>query len=119
MKKVLIVDDEANLAKSIKNFFYLKGIDSEIALTGEEALEILKKDSGFSLIITDVIMPGISGIDLLKESKKLYPEIDVIVMTGMLSIENTISSLQNGATDYLLKPFSSLDYVWEVVKNYI
>ncbi len=119
MKKILVVEDEFNLAKSIKNFFYLKGVEVEIALTGEDALELLKKNGDYSLVITDVVMPGLSGIDLLRESKKLYPDLDVIVMTGMLSIENTIASLKNGASDYLLKPFSSLDYVWEVVKNYL
>jgi len=120
MKKILIVDDEARLVKSMKTFFSLKDVDAEIALNGEEALSILKDNKkDFSLMITDVVMPGISGIELLKEVKKIYPDMHVIVMTGMLSIENTVSSLQNGASDYLLKPFSSLDYVWEVVKNYL
>jgi len=119
MKKILIVDDEVKLVKSIKTFFSLKGVDVITAYSGEEALSLLKENHGFSLMITDVVMPGISGIELLKKVKKDFPEMHVVVMTGMLSIENTVSSLQNGASDYLLKPFSSLDYVWEVVKNYI
>lgn len=118
MPKILIVDDEAVLTRSMKAFFSLKGVDATTALTGEEALEILKKEQ-FSLVITDLIMPGISGIELLQEIRATYPDLKVIVMTGMLSIENTVSSLQNGASDYLLKPFSSLDYVWEVTRNYL
>jgi two-component system NtrC family response regulator len=119
MKRILIVDDEVALVKSMKNFFQFKGVDALTACTGEEALEVLKNEKDIALVITDVIMPGISGIDLLKRIKEMSPAIPVIVMTGMLSIENTVSSLQNGASDYLLKPFSSLDYVWEVVKNYL
>ncbi len=119
MKRVLIVDDEVSLVNSMKNFFQFKGVEALTAFTGEEALSVLEREKEIALVITDVIMPGISGIDLLKRIKQHHPGIPVIVMTGMLSIENTVSSLQNGASDYLLKPFSSLDYVWEVVKNYL
>ncbi len=119
MKRVLIVDDEVSLVNSMKNFFQFKGVEALVAFTGEEALAALEKEKDIAIVITDVIMPGISGIDLLKRIKQQHPGIPVIVMTGMLSIENTVSSLQNGASDYLLKPFSSLDYVWEVVKNYL
>jgi len=119
MKRILIVDDEVSLVNAMKNFFQFKGVDALAAFTGEEAIALLEREKDISLVITDVIMPGISGIDLLKRIKEKHPDLPVIVMTGMLSIENTVSSLQSGASDYLLKPFSSLDYVWEVVKNYL
>jgi DNA-binding NtrC family response regulator len=118
MKKILIVDDERSLASTMSGFFELKGLDSKVAFSGEEALDILEKET-FFLMITDIVMPGISGLELLKIVKRKYPQMEVIVMTGMLSIENTVSSLQNGACDYFIKPFSSLEYVWNVVKEHI
>jgi len=116
--KVLIVDDDLELLSIMKKFLEMKNVQVVVEEKGQKVGEILEKDS-FDLIILDVVLPDISGIDILKEIKVKSPDQKVIVMTAMLSIENTISALREGAVEYLLKPFSSMEYIWTVIEEYL
>ncbi len=116
--KVLIVDDDLELLSIMKKFLEMKKIDVVVEEKGKNVRDIFEKDS-FDLIILDVVLPDISGIEILKDIKSKAPQQKVIVMTAMLSIENTISALREGAVEYLLKPFSSMEYIWTVIEEYL
>jgi DNA-binding NtrC family response regulator len=116
--KILIVDDDLELLSTMSRYLELKGLEVFGKTTGEEAQELMSKEK-FDLIILDIVLPGINGIEILKSIKKKNPEQKVIVMTAMLSIENTIAALREGAVEYLLKPFSSMEYIWTVIEDYL
>ena len=102
--KILVVDNEARMRRVLQ--MMLEGSDYEVDLAegGEKALARLK-DSAFSLVITDMKMPGMSGLALLKEIKKVDEGIPVIVMTAYGTIPTAIEAMKAGAHDYVLKPF--------------
>ena len=104
-KKILVVDDEINVCKSIRQAILSDDYDVDMALSGEEALE---KDKGnhYDLVISDLMMPGISGMELLTSLKKERPEILVILVTGYPTIKTAVQSVKTGAFDYLPKPFT-------------
>lgn len=116
--KILVVDDEKMLVQSIQRFLRLRGIDVVAAYSGEEALEILKKRD-VNIVITDVIMSPMDGKELVAEIRQKYKDVIIIVMTGILNIASTIKELENGADGYLIKPFSNLNYVWDVLLPWI
>ena len=105
MRKILVVDDEITVCKSIRNAILSDEHTVDTALSGEEAL---KKDDEkcYDLIITDLMMPGISGLDLLKTLKQKRPEVNVIMVTGYPTIKTAVQSIKIGAFDYIPKPFT-------------
>ena len=107
-RKILVVDDEITVCKSIRQAILSDDHEVDMALSGEEAL---KKDgeSAYDLIITDLMMPGISGLDLLKAVKNQRPEAAVIMITGYPTIKTAVESVKLGAFDYLPKPFTPAD----------
>lgn len=104
MYKILIVEDEKNIRESIDSALSDK-YEVRTASSGNEALNIITKEQ-FDLLITDIRMPGISGIELLKEFKKLYPENPVIIITAFTSIQSAVEAMKSGASEYVPKPFS-------------
>jgi DNA-binding response OmpR family regulator len=116
--KILVVDDEKMLVRSILRFLRLRGIDAIAAYSGEEALERLK-ERDISIVITDIIMSPMDGKEVVVEIRKKYKDIIIIVMTGILNIASTIKEMENGADGYLIKPFSNLNYVWDVLLPWI
>lgn len=106
LKKMLIVDDEETLTYSLYQSFILEKKDYEVvtAASGEEASKKLA-GSPFDLVITDISMPGMSGLELLSLIKEKYPETEVIVITAYGSEEKKEESLQKGARYYIEKPF--------------
>lgn len=116
--RILVVDDDLELLSTITRYLELKGVDVVGRGTGEEAKDLMTEEN-FDLIILDIVLPGASGIEILKSIKKTNPDQKVIVMTAMLSIENTIAALREGAVEYLLKPFSSMEYIWTVIEDYL
>lgn len=103
--KILAVDDDFAsrllLKKSLKNESY----DVTVCESGEEALKLIKKEK-FDLIITDLIMEGISGLELLEKIKEIDGDLSSILLTGHASIETAIQTVRLGASDYLLKPIN-------------
>jgi len=110
-KKMMIVDDEETLTYSLYQSFILAQQNFEVvtAASGEEASEKLRS-SKFDLVITDISMPGMSGIELLTYIKKNYPETEVIIMTAYGSEEKREEAMKNGARYYIEKPFEIREF---------
>ncbi len=108
-KTVLIVDDERSALDFCKEILKNQGFKIEGAESGERALEILENRS-VDILLTDVRMPGMDGIELLRAAKDKYPEVDVIVMTGFGSIQAAVEATKLGAYDYITKPFKVDDF---------
>jgi DNA-binding NtrC family response regulator len=102
---ILIVDDESEMRSALSHALTRAGFTVESAASGTEALVKLKKNP-ISLVITDLKMPEMSGMEVLGAAKKIVPGIPVIVITAYGSIHNAVEAMQAGAADYLLKPFS-------------
>jgi two-component system, NtrC family, response regulator AtoC len=103
-KTVLIVDDERSALDFCKEVLKSPGFRIEVADSGERALEILENRQ-VDVVLTDVRMPGMDGIELLKAVKGKHPETDVVVMTGFGSIQAAVEATKLGAYDYITKPF--------------
>lgn len=102
--KILIVDDELIIRESLAGWLERDGHNIMTADSGEKCLEILKKQS-FDILLMDIKMDGISGVEVLKYVKEHYPDIDVIMITAFGSIPSSVEAMKAGAYDYLLKPF--------------
>jgi len=104
--KVLVVDDEKPFVDTTVNRLIKRNIEAAGVLSGEEALELMKKKL-FDVVVLDIKMPGgMDGIEALKEIKKIQPLVEVILLTGHASVETSIEGMKLGAFDYLLKPVS-------------
>ena len=102
---ILIVDDESEMRSALSHALTRGGFNVESAANGSEALVRIKKDP-ISLVITDIKMPEMSGMEVLGAVKKISPQTPVIVITAYGSIHSAVEAMQAGAADYLLKPFS-------------
>ncbi|MBB6500525.1 response regulator transcription factor [Pedobacter cryoconitis] len=102
--KLLIVEDEPNVVSVLKRGLSQEGFELSVAPDGFIALEMVAAHS-FSLIILDIMLPGINGLDLCKQIKKNHPQTPIIMLTALSSTENIVTGLDNGADDYLVKPF--------------
>ena len=102
---ILVVDDESEMRSALSHALTRGGFTVESAASGADALVKIKKDP-VSLVITDIKMPEMSGMEVLGALKKISPQIPVIVITAYGSIHNAVEAMQAGAADYLLKPFS-------------
>lgn len=102
--KVLIVEDEAALRETMYKRLKRRGLEVRTAGSGEEALDILSRDS-FDVVILDIKMPGIDGIETLKRIRETRPDYQVIILSGHASLDLARRIVELGAFDYLLKPF--------------
>jgi DNA-binding NtrC family response regulator len=102
--KILIVDDELIIRESLTGWLERDGHEVTKTASGEEALDVLK-ETRFDILLVDIKMEGISGLDLLKQVKESLPEVAVVMITAYGSISTAIEAMKNGAYDYLLKPF--------------
>ncbi len=112
---ILVVDDEGAIRYSVTKTLERTGYQVVTASSGEEALAILT-ERDFDVVLTDIRMPGISGVDLLAQIKEQSPDAVVILMTGYASLGTAVESLRLGAHDYLIKPSTSED-IRESVKR--
>lgn len=103
--KILVVDDEALMRNFLAETLRRKQIEVVTAADGRQALELFNA-SHFDMVITDMKMPGLSGIELLRTIKEISPSTFVVVITGFGSIENAVEAMRLGAFNYLIKPFS-------------
>ena len=103
-KKILIVDDEEIMRGFLCDLLEDSGYEVDQSRSGEEALEFIKQKK-YDLVITDIKMQGKDGYDVLKEVKKIYPDIKVLLMTGYALDEDGVSSISKGANGFILKPF--------------
>ena len=104
MASILLVDDESTTQDTLGMFLETEGYRVATAGSGKEALTRIESEE-FDVIVTDVVMPGVSGLEVLDRSRALNPAAAVIVMTGHATVEMAIEALRRGAWDYLQKPF--------------
>lgn len=113
--KVLVVDDELDFLETIVKRLQARNIEVTGADSGNKALELIA-DRDFDVVILDVKMPGLDGIDTLREMKKRKPFMEVIMLTGHASVESGIQGMQLGAFDYVMKPVA-LDELLEKMRQ--
>ncbi|MCK4979324.1 MAG: response regulator [Candidatus Delongbacteria bacterium] len=102
--KILLVDDEENMLDMLKNFFLINNYVCKTAINGLEALEVLKKDH-IDIVITDMKMPEMDGMELLKIIRQKYEKISAVIMTGFAEEYTNTEALNLGAEGYITKPF--------------
>jgi DNA-binding NtrC family response regulator len=101
---VLVVDDDLSVQDSVKCLLDTDGYDVTTATTGEEAVSRLARQ-GFDVVVSDIKMPGLTGLDVLERTRLLSPRPGVVLMTGYATLDTAIEALRRGASDFLLKPF--------------
>jgi len=106
--KILVVDDELTVCRSIRQALIREDYEVDMALSGEEALR-KEAERHYDVMIVDLMMPGLSGMDLLKSLKAQDPKSKIIMVTGYPTMKNTIQAMQLGAFDFLPKPFLPSD----------
>jgi DNA-binding NtrC family response regulator len=104
-ERILVVDDEIDLAVSCQRLLDSKGYETSVAANGEEALQLIQ-DEEPHLVITDLKMPGMNGMELLEQVKALYPDIQLLMMTAYSTIEDAVEAMRLGAHDFVPKPFT-------------
>lgn len=101
---VLLVDDEVSFVDTFAERLELRNLEIVKAFSGEEALQILEKNHAVEVVILDVKMPGMDGIETLAEIKKRHPLVEVIMLSGHADVASAIEGMKQGAIDYLMKP---------------
>jgi DNA-binding NtrC family response regulator len=101
---MMLVDDEVSFVETVAKRLVKRNLKVIKALNGEEGLEMLASHQNLDVIVLDVKMPGIDGIETLKRIKDKYPLVEVIMLTGHGTIESAIEGMKLGAYDYLMKP---------------
>jgi DNA-binding NtrC family response regulator len=103
---ILLVDDEASFVETMAKRLGKRNLTVNTALSGQEALDILGKGgaSKIDVVVLDVKMPGMDGLETLKAIKHKHPTVEVVMLTGHATVENAIEGMKGGAYDYLMKP---------------
>lgn len=103
--KVLLVDDEAEFVTTLAERLRLRGIPAKTSTDGEEALRMMETDPP-QVVVLDVLMPGLGGLEVLKRIKADFPKVKVILLTGQGSTWDGIQGMRMGVFDYLMKPLN-------------
>jgi DNA-binding NtrC family response regulator len=103
--KILVVDDEVTAGKSIEKILARQGFHVDIAQSADDGLNKIEKEL-FELVLLDIMMPQVNGIELLEIIKEKWPELGVVMVTGYPSIETAVEATKRGAFDYVAKPFT-------------
>jgi len=101
--RTLIIDDEVEFSQTLAERLTMRGLKVDTAISGTEALEKARKTT-FDVVILDLVMPGMDGIETLKRLRAIKPDLQVILLTGHGTIEKSVESLKLGALDFLEKP---------------
>ncbi len=115
-KKVLIVDDEEGIRESLK-LILADHYDLILTENGEQCLECIDKAKDIGLVLIDIKMPKVNGLEILSQIKKKRPSLKVIVVTGYRSVETASEAVRLGAAGYIVKPFKSEEILEVVEKN--
>jgi heterodisulfide reductase subunit A len=102
--RILVVDDELIVRDSLKEWLEEEGFAVDMAASGQEALEQLSTQS-YQLMLLDLKMPGMDGVEVLKKTREAFPDLAVVMMTAYATVETAVEAMKIGARDYLLKPF--------------
>jgi len=104
---ILVADDERNMREALSLTLSRLGFQVRLADDGQEALAKLRSSETFRMMVTDVNMPRVNGMDVLRESQRVRPDMPVIVITGFGTIQNAVEAMKLGAVDYIVKPFTA------------
>ncbi|GAG10613.1 unnamed protein product, partial [marine sediment metagenome] len=115
--RILVVDDELVVRDSLKEWLEDEGFQVDMAESGTEALEKLTKEA-FHLMLLDIKMPGMDGVEVLRRSKEIRSELPVVMMTAYATVETAVEAMKMGAMDYLMKPFDPDSLVPLIVQLY-
>lgn len=116
MSNVLIVDDDKDLRENVGEVLSGAGFTVTLAASGAEALEKLGQEH-FSLVLLDLVMPGMTGMELLALLRKRWPQTRAIMMTAFSTVDNAVAAIKNGADDYITKPFKVDDLLCGVRRS--
>ena len=115
--RILLIDDEPDILSTLEMTLNQEAYSVATATGGEAALELFRKQP-FDLVITDMRMPGIDGVKVIRRVKALDPDVEVLMLTGYATLENAVTVLRNtGAFDYLTKPLEDIDDLLMVVEK--
>jgi DNA-binding NtrC family response regulator len=115
--RVLVVDDEEEFVNTLVKRLNLRGPAASGARSGQEALDFLNHESA-DVVVLDVKMPGMDGIETLREIKGRHPLVEVIMLTGHASLEVAIEGMEAGAFDYLMKPINIDELLYKLQDAY-
>src|SRR3990167_10629227 len=101
---ILVVDDEQQIRDLLKEIFTHEGYVCDAVPSGEQAVDRMGEKE-YDLVVTDLKLPGIDGMEVLKQAVKLHPETKVVFITGFGTVDNALEAMKSGAFDYILKPF--------------
>src|SRR5256885_6573157 len=104
--KILVVDDERAVRESLRRALELEGYEIELAADGREALERLEADSQPDVLVLDVLMPGVDGLEVCRRLRRAGSRLPVLMLTARDAVENRVAGLDAGADDYVTKPFA-------------
>ena len=114
-EKILIIDHEPDIRKNLENILAKKGYHVRTASEGDEAIGIFKSES-FALVITEVRIPKLNGLKLIRQLKELDEDVEIIVLTGSATIDNAVRSMRcNGAFDFLTKPLENSKQLFDSI----
>ncbi len=111
---IMLIDDEVPFVETIAKRLGKRNMNTISAFSGEEGIETLRKNTELDVIVLDVKMPGMDGLETLKEIKKISPLTEVIMLTGHATVESAIDGMKLGAFDYLMKPCDIEDLVSKI-----
>ena len=106
--RLLVVDDETNLRAGLRDILSLMGYHVEEAASGHEALKLLES-APYDLMLLDMRMPGMDGVEVMHRARQMYPDLSIIVLTAHASLESAIAAVKSNVADYMLKPFNVED----------
>jgi heterodisulfide reductase subunit A len=115
--RILVVDDELIVRDSLKEWLGAENFNVETAESGSMAMEKLSQHP-FDLMLTDIKMPGMDGVELLQKAKDIHPDLEVLMMTAFATVETAVDAMKIGARDYLMKPFDPEKLIVDVVQIY-
>lgn len=104
MKNILIVDDDTHLRAVLTKILETEGFHTAQAVSGKEAINLITQ-ADFDIVLLDLIMPDMNGIEAFMEIRKIKPKTKAIMITGFATVENAVDAIKKGASDYISKPF--------------
>lgn len=116
--RILVVDDEAEIREMLARHLSFQGFDVDTAEDGAAALAHLERQRT-DIVLSDIMMPGMDGLELLRAVRQQYPMVHVIMMTGYVTLENALACMRRGADTIVFKPFEDLNDLDEAIERAI
>jgi DNA-binding NtrC family response regulator len=113
--RILVVDDELLIRDLLYDFFITEGWDIVVAENGQKAIDYLRNQK-FDIVLTDIRMPDVSGLDLTDRIRALYGDLPIVIMTGYPSLETAVAALRHKVDDYIIKPFN-INQLYRTIKK--